>query len=175
MQKSSEATAEQLDLARKQGDAYQESLQYMIDKVVANGGMQEAGEYLIAFAQESAEGLYHLEGEGQLVWKEPESENCHIEIAVCDKADRRFIPGLRVELTIIPERGNPIGPMQVPFLWHPGLYHYGRNITLPGTGNYTLRVRVDPPKFGRHDKTNGARYSQAVVTEFKEVQLKAGS
>lgn len=172
---SDEATREQLDLARKEGAAYQEALRYMIEKVVEQGGMQEAGDYLIAFAQEKAEGMYHLGGNGELTWAEPDGENCHLEIAVCDKADQRFIPGLDIEATLVSEAGERIGPFAVPFLWHPGLYHYGRNITLPGSGTYTLRIRISPPDFGRHDKTNGARYARPVETEFKQVQLKTGS
>lgn len=172
---SDEATAEQLKLACKQGAAYQEALRYIIDKVVEQGGKQEADDYLIAFAQEKAEGMNHLDGDGELTWAEPDGENCHLEIAVCDKADQRFIPGLDIEATLISEAGVRIGPFTMPFLWHPGLYHYGRNITLPGSGMYTLRIRISPPNFGRHDKTNGKRYARTVEVEFAQVPLKAGS
>lgn len=175
MEPSDEATTEQLDLARKQGAAYQEALRYMIEKVVEQGGKQEADDYIIAFAQEKAEGMYRFDGDGELTWAEPDGENCHLEIAVCDKVDQRFIPGLDIEASLTSEAGDKIGPFTVPFLWHPGLYHYGRNITLPGSGTYTLRIRISPPEFGRHDKTNGERYARTVEVEFKQVQLKTGS
>jgi hypothetical protein len=53
---------------------------------------QRAGNYLVAFVQENAEGMYELE-DGRLVWREaPEEANAHLEIAVVDAADGRFVP-----------------------------------------------------------------------------------
>jgi uncharacterized protein involved in high-affinity Fe2+ transport len=62
----------------------------------------------------------------------------------------------------------------VPFLWHPGLHHYGRNIKVPGDGRYTLRVRVAPPALMRHDEANGRRYAATVEVEVKDVAIKTG-
>lgn len=171
---SDEADERQLDMARKEGDAYHQSLLYMANDVADTGGVREAGDYIVAFAQERAEGMYMLRGEGELEWVEPGDENCHIEISVSDAADRRFIPALDIEATLIAESGATVGPVKVPFLWHPGLYHYGRNITLPGDGRYTLRIRIAPPNFMRHDKTNGRLYASTVEVEFPGVSLKTG-
>ena len=33
--------------------------------------------------------------DGGLVWQEPEDENLHVEIAVLDGADERFVPCLK--------------------------------------------------------------------------------
>jgi hypothetical protein len=41
-------------------------------------------------------------------------------------------------------------------------------------GRYRLRVRVEPPSFSRHDKTNGYRYLDAVEVEFENVEVKTG-
>jgi hypothetical protein len=51
------------------------------------------------------------------------------------------------------------------------LYHYGRNWKVPADGNYTLRVRVEPPMFLRHDEVNGCRFTDAVEVEFSGVRV----
>lgn len=172
MKPSDEANQEQLRLARQQGDAFQQAVDEMTRKE-AHGAEQRAGDYLVGYAVEKAEGLYHLDA-GQLRWQEPQKENAHLEIVVRDGADGRFIPGLTVYATLIDASGNEIGTHRQPFLWHPWLYHYGRNWVVPGDGEYTLRVKVEPPDFHRHDKTNGLRYAQTVEAEFKGVRIQTG-
>ncbi len=76
--------------------------------------------------------------------------------------------------TLIDADGNIIATHPQPFLWHPWLYHYGRNWEVPGDGTYTLRVRIDPPMFMRHDSTNGKRYAERVEIEFKNVKIETG-
>src|SRR4051812_28947355 len=92
MQSSKEADQDQLKLAREQGAAYQHTLDRMIHHE-AHGGLRTAGDYRIGYAVEEAEGLHYLR-DGALQWVEPTTENCHLEISVCDAADGRFIPGL---------------------------------------------------------------------------------
>lgn len=43
-----------------------------------------------------------------------------------------------------------------------------------GDGEYTLRVRIEAPDFGRHDRKNGRRYAEEVETEFSGVKIKTG-
>ena len=100
--------------------------------------------------------------------------NCHLEVSVSDDDDHRFIPGLDVEATLVAEDGETVGPFTVPFLWHPGLYHYGTNIKVPGDGTYDVKVKIAPPRFARHDKTNGKRYADPVEVEFPEVDIETG-
>jgi hypothetical protein len=88
--------------------------------------------------------------------------------------DGRFIPGLTVYATLLDQNGNELGTHQQPFLWHPWLYHYGRNWQLPSDGPFTLRVRVDAPDFPRHDKINGKRFEQPVQVEFPDIRLSIG-
>lgn len=171
---SDEADEKQLRMARQEGDAYHRSLQYMAGQKADAGGLQRAGDYIVAFAQERAEGMWMLHGEGKLVWMEAGDENCHIEVVVSDAVDRRFIPGLDIKVTFRSEKGKSYGPMKVPFVWHPGLYHYGRNLKLPGDGRYTIRIHVAPPKFMRHDKELGRLYASTVTAEFKDVLIKTG-
>lgn len=171
---SDEADRRQLDLARRDGDAYHEALEYMANEVADSGAMQQCGDMIVAYAQEAAEGMYHL-ADGELQWQEPaEGENCHFEVAVLDATDRRFIPNLHVTLTVMDDAGKVIGSERMPFLWHPGLYHYGRNWSLPGDGRYTLRIDVEAPDFPRHDKTNGKRYAKPVQATFEGIDVKTG-
>jgi uncharacterized protein involved in high-affinity Fe2+ transport len=160
---SDEATAAQLKLAKAQGDAYAKALAAM-DKE-SGAQTQRAGDYEIAVVAERAEGMYHASG-GQLQWMEPEHDNVHFEVAVRDAADGRFIPGLTVRIHVDKTDGGHVGAGELPFIWHPWLYHYGQNWWVPGEGDYRVQVRVEPPTWHRHDKTNGLRYQEPVQVEF---------
>lgn len=171
---SEEAERPQIRMARDEGKAYQASLAYMVRKVAAGGGAsQRSGDYIVAYAEEKAEGLYALRN-GQLQWQEPGAENAHLEISVSDASDGRFIPYLSVQATLIAPNGRTLGPFDMPFVWHPGLYHYGRNIVTPGDGTYTVRIHIAPPTFQRHDQENGRRYAQPVEVTFRNAAFKTG-
>lgn len=169
-----EADAQQLSLARQQGEAYGRALEHMTGVVASDGGEQEAGEYQIGYAVEEAEGMYEWDA-GELRWREPDGENLHLEVSVRDRSDGRFVPGVRVLATLITPDGKEVGTHELPLLWHPMLYHYGRNWTVPADGEYTLRVRVDPPTFMRHDETNGRRFIEPVEVEFTGVKVERGT
>lgn len=171
---TSEATQAQLDRAVAQGDAYRAALEYMVSEVAHDGGTQVVGDYLVGYAIEEAEGMYHCT-DGSLEWRNPDSENTHVEIVVCDAADGRFVPGLHVTATMVSPSGDEIGPLTQELVWHPMLYHYARNWTLPEDGDYTLRVHVDPPTFMRHDEVNGRRFIQPVDVEFTGVNVERGA
>lgn len=64
-----EATRQQVDLARAQGDAFGRALAHMTGVVAHDGGEQPAGHYLIGYAVEEAEGMCEWTG-GGLVWLE---------------------------------------------------------------------------------------------------------
>lgn len=174
MATSDEAEPRGLELVRKQGEAYRKTVEHMAQDVAERGEIKPAGDYLIGYAVEEAEGMYRLE-DGELVWEEPgPGENLHVEVIVMDGADQRFVPGLEVHATLLDAEGREIGTHRQPFLWHPYLYHYGRNWALPGDGEYTIRVRVEPPTFMRHDRVNGRRYAEPVEVEFIGVRVKTG-
>ncbi|WP_115864966.1 iron transporter [Halorussus litoreus] len=171
---SDEVDQKQLDLAEQAGEAYREALDYMANEVAETGGKQEVGDYVVGFAQEEAEGMYALVDEGRFEWVEPDEENCHLEVAVCDAADGRFVPGCTVVATLRPEDGEQVGPTTVPLVWHPGLYHYGKNLEVPGDGRYDIDVRVEPPQYMRHDEENGDRYGESVAVTFEDVAVETG-
>lgn len=172
-QPSEEADERHLELAREEGEAYQRSLRHMIEDVAHTGAMSEEGDYVVGIAQEKAEGMYRLR-DGDLEFVEPNAENCHLEVAVADAADGRFVPYLSVRATLTADDGEEVGPAEMPFLWHPGLYHYGANLTVPGDGAYDVSVEVEPAAFGRHDRENGDRYGEPVEVVFEDVDVECG-
>jgi len=106
--RTSEASDQQLKLAREQGDAYGRALEHMTTVVADDGGEQVQGHYRIGYAIEKAEGMYAWQG-GKLIWHAPEDENVHVEVSVRDAADGRFIPAVRVTATLVDPDGNDVG------------------------------------------------------------------
>jgi hypothetical protein len=76
-----------------------------------------------------------------------------------------------VLVTMIDPGGQELGTHEQPLLWHPMIYHYGRNWATSGDGLYRLRVRVEPPRFMRHDQINGRRFTEPVEVEFTDVNV----
>ncbi len=169
---SDESSRKQLELARAQGNAYGKAVE-MMTQDEAHGRSTEHGDYLVGYAVEDAEGMYHFR-DGGLEWQNPDDENAHIEIVVRDAHDGRFLPGLAVSVTVFDEAGTEVGSHDQPFLWHPWLHHYGRNWKLPGDGTYKLVVHVEPPRYMRHDKVNGKRFATALDVEFEGVDIETG-
>ena len=173
-QPSDEADKNQLKMAAEEGQKYLASLEYMATKVADTGGKTRAGDYIVGFAQERAEGMYHLKN-GKLEWMEaPSDMNCHMEIAVADATDNRFIPYLDIDCTLSKD-GKVITSFTPEFLWHPGLYHYGKDLKLPdGDGTYDLNIKIAPPNFPRHDEKNGKRFAEPVEVDFKGIKITTG-
>lgn len=169
---SDESTEEQLELAREQGTSFGKAVAMMTAEE-AHGEQAEAGDLLVGYAVEDAEGMYEWV-DGQITWQNPGDENAHIEIVVRDAHDGRFLPGMDVHVSVFTRDGEEVGTHQQPFLWHPWLYHYGRNWTLPGDGIYRVAVHIKPAAFMRHDKLNGARYLEPVDIEWPHVEIKTG-
>lgn len=170
MRVSEETKRNHLELAKKQGEALKAALDEMTQNIAQRGSEKRAGHYLIGYAVEKPEGMYHVMG-NELSWHEPRDENIHIEISVRDGGDGRFIPALDVRLTVLNAEGEVVGTHQHPFLWHPWLYHYGRNWKLPGSGKYTFQIHIDMPNFHRHDKENGRRFTEPVDIVFKDIEI----
>jgi hypothetical protein len=170
---SDESDKRGLALGRVEGQAFGRTLKHMLEDVADGGREVESGDYLIAYAVEKAEGMYAPK-DGGLEWQAPTDQNIHIEVSVRDRADGRLIPGLDIDVTVIDKDGKEIGTHRHPLLWHPYLYHYGRNWVVPGDGTYGLRVRFPVPQFHRHDKVNGKRFAQGADVTFEDVELKTG-
>jgi len=170
MVKSDEAEPKELDMARQQGDTYIKALNHMAKEVADDGGEKHAGNYVVAYAVEEAEGMYHMKS-GNLEFIEPGEANMHFEISVRDAADNRFIPYLDIQLTLIDPDGKEVGTHKQPFVWHPWLYHYGRNWKLSKSGSYSMHVEIKAPDFPRHDEKNGDRYAEDVIVDFDNIKV----
>lgn len=167
---SDEATADQLLLAKQQGDAYGQALAAMANQ--ATVVTKSAGDFEISLVAEKAEGLYVLQG-SKLQWTDPGENNIHLEVAPRDAGDGRFVPGLDIALTLKTSAGDNVGQETMPLVWHPWLYHYGKNWKVPGDGTYHATVRIEPFTLDRHDQENGQRYTEAVEVEF-DIELTTG-
>jgi uncharacterized protein involved in high-affinity Fe2+ transport len=172
---SDEAKAKELDMARRQGDSFGEALERMIAEVADDGQEKQAGPYLVGYAVERPEGMYMPDENGDLVWHEPGDENAHLEISVRDAADGRFIPYLTIHARLTDSQGNDVAVHEQPFIWHPWLFHYGRNWRVPADGDYRLEVDIKAATFPRHDKENGRRFEQDVHVEFPVVKIETKS
>lgn len=173
MKTSDEATKEQLEMAKEQGEVFGKALNHMVTAVASDGQEKQAGPYRVAYAVEDAEGMYHRQN-GELVWQEPEEENIHIEVSVRDAADGRFLPNLNIHVRLIDSNKNDVGYHRQPFVWHPWLYHYGRNWQIPDDGDYTMEIHIEAPDFPRHDEKNGQRYAEDVDVRFSTVKIETG-
>jgi hypothetical protein len=76
-----------------------------------------------------------------------------------------------VVATLVDPSGNELGTYELPQLWHPMLYHYGGNLKVAVEGEYTLKVRIRPPTFMRHDEVNGRRFTELVEATFEGVKV----
>jgi hypothetical protein len=95
--------------------------------VARDGGKQEAGDYVVGYATEEAEASWTYRG-GELQFEQPGEQNAHVEVAVADGDDGRFVPGLHVEASLRGADGTEAGPFDVSMVWHLGLHHYGVNV-----------------------------------------------
>jgi hypothetical protein len=159
-------------LALAQGDTYALALVEMQEEDVH--ASVEIEDYIISIACEDAEGMY-MYNDGKLEWMIPhEGDNQHFEVVVQDKEDKRFIPGLEVHATLFDEHKKEVAKMEVPFIWHPFLFHYGINCKIPKAGKYTAEIFIKKPSFHRHDEEVGNRYANDVTITLGPVLLKPG-
>ncbi len=163
-----------LEPGQHQGTAYRDTVQHIITHEAHTGSTHQVQDVVLGFAQDVAEGLYVTNVEGELEWVEPDTANCHLMVAVMDAEDNRFIPYCDVQATLFDQDGGEYGPYDLPFIWHPTFYHYGRNLEIPGDGIYNLRINVNPLMFHRHDRDAGKRYTHPVEVVFQNAPFTTG-
>jgi hypothetical protein len=160
-------------LARAQGDTFMLALNEMQTED-AHASI-EVDDYIVSLACEDAEGMYMDADTGKLHWMVPEEQaNQHVEVVVQDKDDKRFLPGLEIYCRLFDEKKKEVVHVQIPFIWHPFLFHYGINTTIPKKGKYTAEVTIKKPQFHRHDETYGKRYEKDVTVRLGPVALTPG-
>lgn len=161
------------NLAKAQGTTYALALDEM--KTEDIHAKVEIEDYILSVACEDAEGMYMYNSQGKLHWMVPDKkDNQHFEVVVQDKDDKRFIPGLDVKAQLLNEDKKVIADMKVPFIWHPFLFHYGTNCSIPKKGKYFAVVTVRKPAFHRHDETFGKRYENDVNVTLGPITLTPG-
>jgi hypothetical protein len=164
------------ELKRAQNAALEQTIRAM-QKQANDGGSQRARDYDVVYAVEYAEAYWQPSGTALRYTIENEQStkyNAHVEAAPRDAFTGRFLPGLRVEATVEREDGAPISTHDVPLMWHSWLYHYGENWRVPGSGDYKLRLRFDPPSAPRYGKESGRRMTEAADLTFDHVSFIAG-
>lgn len=160
-------------VALVQGEAFKKAAE-MMSKIADQFAQTPVGDYVVTLAVEKAEGMYTPQPAGDLQWQIPSADqNLHLEVAVQDKEDLRFLPELKVHAKIVGTNGNVLGEKIQPFLWHPFLYHYGANWHIPAEDDYIVEIKIEEPSFDRHDQNKGKRYQEARV-EFGPLKLKPG-
>lgn len=159
-------------LKQAQGSAYSDSLNYL-GTIVDYHDSTEVDNYIITLAAEESEGMYYAGGDSdEITWHAPDKQlNQHLEIAVQDKDDKRFIPQLDITAELFDDEQQSLGSKPCPFLWHPYIFHYGSMWDIPGEGTYSVTVTIKRPNFGRHDEVLGKRYLEDAQVTFENVKL----
>lgn len=171
----SEAMEAQKVLSRGAGRAYAHTLQGMYKQ--ANDGRDTLlGDYKVVYAVEYAEGFWDFE-HGRFRYR-VENElsgktNAHVEVAVLDAKTGRFMHNLNVRATLIKD-GKQLGTESEPFMWHPWLYHYGKNWRVPSAGTYVIHIHFDAPAYRRYGRTDGRQFAAAGNVSFGNVKIKTG-
>ncbi|HEX8923907.1 MAG TPA: iron transporter [Patescibacteria group bacterium] len=162
------------NLAAAQGKTYDLALDEIRQQLSAVS--KESGDFVITLVAGPAEGRYMALLEGGLEWKDAsqQDDTQHIQIIVQDKDDHRFVPNLEIVIQVFDKDKRLVAEGNQPFLWHPYLYHYGKNYFIPEDGTYAVRVIIKSPHFPRHDRKLGNRYQQDVSVDFDSVRMIPG-
>ena len=167
----------QLALAKKQGDAFQETLDEMFQQAT-DGAQKQVGDYVVAVAVEYAEAWWFYRDPQHFDYKYEEEtsakHNSHIEIAPRDARTGRFLPTGNVRATLRGPDGVSLGTVREHFMWHPWLYHYGDNWRVPAGGKYQIVARFEPPPYRRYGRAAGRRFARPVEVAFDQVEIKTG-
>lgn len=150
---------------QSQGDALQWATR-MITAPGVHGQLQRNGDYLIGYTlAQSTNGI----DDGT----DGATERVYLEIIVADAADQHTLADLIVQAKLVDQRGDEVSTHQQPLRLRPRPRHYGRTWRIPGAGEYTLYVRVEPP----HDRAqlpnqpNGWRQVEPVEVEFPGIKI----
>lgn len=120
-----------------QGDALQWAMR-MITAPGVHGQLQRNGDYLIGYTV-----AQRADGNGG--GTDGPAEKVYLEIIVANAADQHTIADLSVQAKLVDQRGDEVSTHQQPLCLRPQPRHYGRTWRIPGAGEYTLYVRVEPP------------------------------
>ncbi len=181
-EQSDEATAEELERARDQGNAVRQELEWVRAHEAVASAEMAAGEYRVAYTVTPALPYAEPDAGGRLVRHDPAPGEVHLGVVVRDAADGRVVPGLAVRATLLDASGRTLDARALAFGWYPLLNRYGDNLRWPGLGAgsagggdpgaVTVRVEIAPPTYWRHDPSNGDRFADSVTAEFTNVTVR---
>ncbi len=142
------------------------------EEIEEAGGEQEVGAYRVGYMVEPAEGWW--DGDPTVLqWRGPSgAETNHVEILPFEAESGLLVPDMRIDLTILDEAGEVVESKPLA-LYRGEFYNYTNNFSLTSNGVYTLRAKLNPPDFRRHDagEAEGKVFTEPVTVEFENVQI----
>jgi len=139
-----------------------------------SGAERPSGDYFVGYALNFA-GLskplsnarFHLKNLVDPTGK----DSVHLEILPRDSRTGRFIPGLKVQASLVAADGKSYGPGEMVLTWHQWLNHYGGNARVSRKGVYKLHVHFDAPAYRRWGRQL-ERFAAPVDVDFENLSLK---
>lgn len=163
-------------LASAQGVAFARALATMANGVAVDGALRRAGDYVVAVGVEYAEGYWRwVDGSlrYEVAVEESAEKNAHVEVVILDALSGRFMPGIRVRASLYRD-GDHIGTSLEPLMWHPWLYHYGKNWRIPSSGPYAIEVSFDRPPYRGYGAACCALFARGQRVRFDRVDMRIG-
>jgi hypothetical protein len=169
-----------MDRAQRQRDALAWAMRMMTAQAV-QGQLLRRGDYLIGYTVTTADGIgttaNSIGGDRMGEQQQATPDKVYLEIIVADASDQHAIPDLNVHAKLVDQRGDEVSTHQQFLLWRPWPCHYGRIWRIPGTGEYTLQVRIeqadDAHTAQRPDQPNGWHPVEPLEVEFPGIHIVA--
>ena len=175
----SDLAAADTELAQAQGDVEHQTLGALYEDANA-GAAQPAGDYRVGFASDYALATWDFDEKKNkfkfaIDTEETTQLNAHVEATVQETRTGRFVPGLHLTATLADLAGHELGTHELPFEWHPWVFHYGENWRVPRAGLYRLRLHAEAPAFRRYGRTVGQVFGRGFDVSFDSVRVVTGS
>ena len=174
----SDAATAATDLVQAQGDAYHEALTALYEDA-NSGASQLAGDYRVGYAADYALATWERDESGKFAYdidtEESTQLNAHVEATVQETRTGRFVPGLRLTATLATRQGGALGTHELPFEWHPWVFHYGENWRVPRAGFYRLHLHGEAPAFRRYGREAGRVFAHGFDVNFDSARVLTGA
>ncbi len=160
-------------LASSEGEAVDRPMADLLRSADASGSQARSGDYKVAVVVRSARGYWEARN-GKLNYASPTNSvgpTAHIDVSIRDATTGRFVPDLKVRVTVLDSRKKEIDTYATPFMWHPWMNHYGLNMPVPGPGRYTIRVRAEAPAFRRYGSMALKKFNRPIDVEVHNVRF----
>lgn len=140
-------------------------------EVAERGGSTTSGEWKISYIVEAAEPWYQNHAGHQEFRAPMGTETHHIEVIPMEKTSGRIVPDVPITLEVLDDTGHVVDSKKLNF-YYSAFYHYANNFSVPESGTYSLRAKLDPPTFLRHGEQNEPpALSTGATATFDDVDL----